>query len=97
MILVIVMSFVAVQSVCADTLTGKIDSISYKPNIVEVAVIEVYGVRFKYLDNRYNIDLDFGDEVTVDYYEFVCSDGTSKYMACKITVDDVTIVLRECK
>ena len=96
-ILAIVVSLVAVQSVCAaDTYTveGTIDSISTKPNKIVVDGTEVSGVKFKYLCNQYTICLEKGDSVTIDYYEFECSDGTIKNMAYSITVDDVTVVLR---
>jgi len=96
-VLAIVMSFVAVQSVCAaDTYTveGTIDSISTKPNKIVVDGIEVSGVKFNYLCNQYTICLEAGNSVSIDYYEFECIDGTIKNMAYSITVDDVTVVLR---
>jgi hypothetical protein len=99
-ILVIVMSFVAVQSVCAETVTGTIDEISTQPNKIVVDVegvlTEISGVRYKYLCNQYTICLDVGDLVSIDYYDYECSDGTILHKACKITVDDVTIALRPC-
>jgi hypothetical protein len=99
-ILVIVMSFVAVQSVCAETVTGTIDEISTRPNKIVVDVegvlTEISGVRYKYLCNQYTICLDVGDLVSIDYYDYECSDGTILHKACKITVDDVTIALRPC-
>ena len=96
-ILAIVVSLVAVQSVCAaDTYTveGTIDSISTKPNKIVVDGTEVSGVKFKYLCNQYTICLEVGDSVSIDYYEFECIDGTIKNMAYSITVGDVTVVLR---
>jgi len=97
-VLAIVMSFVAVQSVCAaetGTVTGTIDSISTKPNKVVVDGIEVSGIKFNYLCNQYAICLEEGDSVSIDYYEFECSDGSIKNMAYSITVGEVTVKLRE--
>ena len=54
-VLAIVMSFVAVHSVCAaDTYTveGTIDSISTKPNKIVVDGTEVSGVKINYLANQ---------------------------------------------
>jgi len=93
-ILVIVMSFVAVQSVCAETVTGEINSISTKPSKIVVDGTEVSGVKFNYLCNQYTICLEEGNLVSIDYYEFECTDGTIKYMATSITVGDVTVQLR---
>ena len=103
-VLAIVMSFVAVQSLCAaetGTVTGMIESISTRPNkiVVEDAdgvLTEVSGVKFNYLCNQYTICLQAGDSVSIDYYEFECSDGSIKNMAYSITVgDEVTVVLRK--
>ena len=95
-LLAIVMCLVTVQSVCAETLTGTIDSISTRPPKIVVDGIEVSGVRINYLANQYNIVLELGDTVTVEYYEYECSDGTIILKACKITVNDATIQLRPC-
>ena len=96
--LAIVMSFVVVQNVCAETfiVEGEIESISYKPKIVLVDGTEVYGVRINYLLNQYNIDLQVVDFVTIQLYENLCFDGTIKIKACEITVGDATIALRTC-
>jgi hypothetical protein len=97
-ILAIVMSFVAVQSVCAveiGTVAGVIGSISTQPNKIVVDGTEVSGVKFNYLANQYNISLAEGVTVSIDYYEFECSDGTIKNMATSITVGDVTVALRD--
>jgi len=96
-ILVIVMSFVAVQSVCAETVTGEIGSISIRPPKIVIGETEVSGVRYNYLCNQYNICLVEGDTVTIEYFEYECSDGTIIHKACKITVDDATINLRPCQ
>ena len=96
-ILAIVMSLVAVQSVCAETVTGEIASISTRPPKIVVDGTEVSGVRINYLANQYNIVLEEGDTVTIEYYEYECSDGTIILKACKITVDDATITLRTCQ
>ena len=96
-VLAIVMSFVAVQAVCAaDTYTveGAINSISTKPNKIVVNGTEVSGIKLNYLCNQYTICLQEGDSVSVDYYEFECIDGTIKNMAYSITVGDIRVVLR---
>jgi len=98
-ILAIVMSFVGVQSACGETVTGIIDSISIRPPTIVVGQTEqteVSGVRYNYLCNQYNICLEVGDEVSIEYYEYECSNGTIIFKACKITVDDVTVALRPC-
>ena len=96
-ILVIVMSFVAVQSVYAGTVTGPIDSISIRPPKIVIGETEVSGVRYNYLCNQYNICLEEGDTVSIEYYEYECSDGTIILKACKIIVNDATIDLRDCQ
>ena len=104
-VLAIVMSFVAVQSLCAaetGTVAGTIKSISTRPNKIVVedvygVLTEVSGVKFNYLCNQYTICLETGDSVSVDYYEFVCKDGTLKNMTHSITVGDVTVVLRSVR
>ena len=90
------MSFVAVQSVCAETstVTGMIDEISTRPNMIVVDGTEVYGVRINYLANQYNIVLDEGIYVSVDVYECPKYD-TTKLIAYRITVDKVTVELRD--
>jgi hypothetical protein len=93
-ILAIVVSLVAVQSACAETVTGEIESISTRPNKVVVDGTEISGVKFKYLCNQYTICLEVGYSVTIDYYEFECSNGEIKNMAYSIKVGDVTVVLR---
>ena len=96
-VLAIVMSFVAVQSLCAaetGTVEGTIESISTKPNMITVDETEVSGVKFNYLCNQYTICLEAGNSVSIDYYEFECIDGTIKNMAYSITVGNVTVVLR---
>jgi len=96
-ILAIIMSFVAVQSVCAETVTGTIYSFSIRPPTIVVNEIEVSGVRYNYLCNQYAICLEEGDMVSIEYYEYECSDGTIILKACEITVGDATIALRPCQ
>ena len=96
LILIIAMSFVAVQSVCAESITGEIDSISYRPPKVVIGDTEISGVRINYLANQYNIFLEQGDTVTIEYYEYECNDGSIILKACEITVGDATIALRPC-
>ena len=101
-ILAIVVSLVAVQSVrAADTLTvaGTIEEISIRPNMIVInegndELTEVFGVKFNYLATRYNIFLNMDDYVIFEVYEYICCDGTTKFMAYSLTVDDVTVVLR---
>lgn len=97
-IMAVVMSFVAVQSVCAETstVTGMIDEISTRPNMIVVDGTEVCGVRINYLANQYNIVLDEGIYVSVDVYEYECPRyDTTKLIAYRITVDNVTVQLRD--
>ena len=96
-ILAIVMSFVLVQGVCAETVTGEIDSYSIRPPKIVIGETEVSGVRYNYLCNQYNICLLEGDTVSIEYYEYECSDGTIILKACKIIVNDATIDLRDCQ
>lgn len=99
-ILAVVITFVAVQSVGAKggknitEVSGMIEDITYQPNVVVVDGTEIYGIKFDYLCNQYTICLEEGEEVTVEYYEFVCDNGTIKAMASSITVGDVTVKLR---
>ena len=98
LIITLVMSVVAVQNVFADdfTIVGEITAISTsKPCTVTLDDdIVINGMKINYLSNQYNIDLETGMLVSIDYYEFTCSDGTTKNMATSITVDDVTVQLR---
>jgi len=103
-ILVIVMSLVAVQSVCAETVIGTIESISTdKPsNMIVVDGTEVYGMRIKFLENQHGIVLQElmyeNTKVIIDAYSVVCSDGSTKHMACRITVfGGDTVDLRDCQ
>lgn len=97
-VLAIVMSLITVQDVLADsvTVTGTIDEISTRPNEIVVNGAKIFGVRLNYLATQYGIVLETGIAVSVDVYEYECADGTIKLMACKITVDDVTVAVRPC-
>jgi hypothetical protein len=107
-ILVIVMSFVAVQSVCAETVIGTITDISTNnpSNMIVVEktdgnTVEVYGMRIKWLEKIKEIVLEDlmmnKNEVTIDAYPVECIDGSTKLMACRITVvDGDTVDLRLC-
>jgi hypothetical protein len=99
-ILVIVMSLVVVQRVCAETVIGTVEEISetVPPNKIVVKdaddnLMEISGVRYNYMCNQYNICLETGMEVTIEYYTFECRNDHSvvKYMATSITVGDVTV------
>ncbi|MDY6854364.1 MAG: hypothetical protein SWO11_06595 [Thermodesulfobacteriota bacterium] len=96
-IMMIIMSFFAVQSVYAQTVSGTIDSITTdRPVKIVVDGIEVSGIRLNYLCNQYNICLEVGDTVSVEYYEFECLNGSIILKACGITVGGATISLRPC-
>jgi hypothetical protein len=107
-ILAIVMSLVAVQSVCAETVIGTIDSISTEQprNMIVVDGTEVYGMRISYLANQYGIVLqelmEQDTTVIIDAYEVICLDGSTKLMACRLTVlyednNTDTVDLRDCQ
>ena len=96
-ILAIVMSLVAVQGVYAGTIDGTIESIETHPNVIVVDGIEIYGIRINYLYNQYNIDLETGTDVSVEYFEYICSSGELLNKACNITIGDVTVVFRDCQ
>lgn len=97
-----VMSFISVQSVCADTVAGEIYEISStKPIIVTVDVgvteevlIDVYGAKIKYLDNQYGIVLSEGEDVSFETELVECRTGEEVLRADSITVGDVTVTLR---
>lgn len=77
------------------TISGTVTEITTFPNMIAIddgdAVTEVYGIRFGYLENQYNIVIEVGTEVTVEAYENLCYDGTVRLKATSITVDDATI------
>ena len=101
-ILAIIMSLVAVQSVCAETIVeGTIKTISTRPNMVVLDVgsesYEVYGVMFNYLSKHHEIDLTVDMDVKFKVFEYLCNDGTTKLKACEIAVDSGDwIFLRGC-
>lgn len=90
------LSFVAVQSVSADTVEGTIDAITFRPNVVVVDGTAVYGVKYKYLETQFDVVLSVDQEVSFEVYDYLCSDGTTVLKACEITVDEQVISLREC-
>lgn len=83
----------------ADTFTvsGTVSEITTDPNIVEIddggVITEVYGIKFGYLERKYNIVIEPGMDVSVDVYEYLCYDGTIRLKATRITVGDATIEL----
>lgn len=100
-ILAIAVSLFAVQNVLAATtitVEGTVSQISTDPNMVVIdddgVSTEVYGIRLSYLANQYNIVIEEGTSVSIEAYEYLCSDGTIKLMAASITVNDVTVQLR---
>ncbi len=92
-----IMSFISVQNACAVTVTGTISKIFTQPNMVIVMeadgqLVDVYGVRIKYLANWYNIDLnEVDDVVSFDADLFECRNGETVLKASSITVDGETI------
>jgi hypothetical protein len=107
-ILAIIMSLVAVQSVCAETMTGIITDISNNnpSNMIVLekidgSKVELYGMRIKWLENQHDIVLEDllinKTTVSIDAYPVECIDGTTKFMACLITVlGGETVDLRLC-
>jgi hypothetical protein len=83
----------------ADTFTvsGTVDEITTDPNMVAIyddgVVTEVYGIKFSYLENKYNIVIETGMDISVEVYENLCYDGTIRLKATSITVGDATIEL----
>jgi hypothetical protein len=106
-VLAIVLSFVAVQSVFADTttITGTIVELNTQPNMIVVndgnSDVKVYGVKSTYYNNECLITLNAGDYVRTQVYEEECLNGTVKLKACgELIVGDpttATILLRPCK
>jgi len=97
LLIALVMSVIVVQSAVAGTITGPIEDISTAPNTITVDGTVFNGIKINYLYNQYNIDLETGMEVALDYYEFYCSDGTVKNMVTDIAVGDATIHLRDAR
>jgi len=100
-IMAIVMSFVAVQNACAETVEGTIDAISTRPNVVTVEGSDVYGVKFNSLYKLSDIVLTVDQDVSFEVYDCECNDGTIVSKACTITADDIygieqIVVLRPC-
>lgn len=96
LIAVIFFSLAVAQSVSAaetSTVEGIVDSVSFKPNMVVIDGLEIYGVSFNKLE-AYNIPLSAGVYASIDVYEYTCSNGDTKLMAYSVTVGDVTVVLR---
>ena len=51
---------------------------------------------FNYLEKKHDTVLTVNMDVSFKVFEYECSDGTIKLMACRIIVDDATIALRPC-
>ncbi len=68
----VIMSFIAVQNVNADTVSGTITDIDYRPNIVEVDGTDVYSVPIKYLIRHLDAPIAIGQYVSFDVSEFYC-------------------------
>lgn len=77
------------------TISGTVSEIGTFPNMIAIdegdVITEIYGIRFNYLERRYDIVIEVGTEVTVEAYEKVCYDGTTRLKATSITVGDATI------
>lgn len=107
-LLAIVLSLVAVQSVFAvtSTITGTIEAFSTQTNMIvvnegtieDLILTEVYGVKSSYYSSKCLITLNVGDTVSTGVYEFLSADGTTKLKACgELNVNDTaTIKLRLC-
>ena len=104
-IMAVVMSFVVIQSVCAETCTytveGEITAISTRPNVVTVYdgngdLIDVYSVPFNSLSKHSGIDLSPEEDVSFEVYDYVCKSGETVVRACEITADGETVGLRDC-
>lgn len=99
-LLAIVMSFVAVQSVSAETVEGEITGMKTRHNVVTVdegsIETDVYGVKYDFLENQCSIDLDLHDIVSFEVVEKTCSDGSIVLFACEVTVDQQFCSLRDC-
>ena len=93
-IITLILTVVAVQNAVAETISGQIAAISTRPNTITIDDTELNGIKFNYLENKYNIVLEIGDEVSVEAYEQTCQDGSIVLMAYAITVGDATITLR---
>ena len=96
LVLAVLFNLSAVQAPLAaeiTTVSGTIQSISERPNMVVVDGTEVYGISFNKIE-AYNIFLEEGDMVSIDAYEFACSSGAVVLKAASITIDDITIALR---
>ena len=93
-LLVIAITFVAVQPAGAETVEGIISAISTSPNVVTVDDTDVFGIKLNYLCNQYNICELKGEMVSIEVYQYECKDGTINLMATSIKVGDATITLR---
>lgn len=96
LLMAVLFSLIAVQAPLAaevSSVSGTIDEISTKPNMVVIDDTEVYGVSFNKLE-MYNISLEVGAYASFEVYEYICSNGDLKLMAYSVTVGDVTLVLR---
>ena len=88
------LSFVAVQSVSAETITGEITSISSEPSVVVLNdEVAINGVKIDYLCYQEGICLAVGDTVTIEYAEYYCDDAAAtKYKAISVTVVTTTTI-----
>lgn len=79
------------------TISGTVIEISTFPNMIAIneggVVTEVYGIKFGYMERQYGVVIEEGTEVSVEAFEIVCYDGTTRLKAAEITVGDVTIEL----
>lgn len=96
LVLAVLFHLSAVQTPLAaeiTTVSGVVEQISYSPNMVVVDGMEVYGISYNKIES-YNVELNEGDTVSIDAYEFTCSTGAVILKAATITIEDVTIALR---
>lgn len=96
LVLAVLFSLTVVQAPLATeitTVSGVIEEISNRPNMVVVDGTEVYGIAFNKIE-AYNIFLEEGDTVSIDAYEYTCRTGAVILKATSISVGDISIVLR---
>ena len=94
LIVALIMGVFMATNAFAEVIDGTIADITNSPNSITIDGTVISGIRFNYLANQYNIELETGDEVYVEYFEYTCADGTIKNMATSITIGDATIKLR---
>lgn len=101
-LLAVVASFVIVQSVWAQlnrvTVEGTVSLLDCDGSEIQVLdeeeTIVVYRVPLNYLA-EHGIVLTDGVVVSIEAYPLIYKNGTTKLIACSVTVDNITITLRD--